>query len=632
MNRLFASISIVALAAATASAQCLDVSSPGTLITGLGVGADDVVAAAFLPLGFSFPVAGAALPSYSHVRVGSNGWIFLTDGVSTAGLPGSSSYGSTANTSSGLRGAAGNHPLLCPWWGDLAVGTGGGVYIDNTSNPGVSCKINFVNVFDWNSPAILKSFQAELFATGEVRFTYSAGMNNAATASALTRYVGVSARNNVALPATSNLVPGPASSAAGLIFETFAVGAFDGGGSTLSFVPSGAGWNESVTCQFLAASNTSYGAGCYTVSDSAYQLLANAAAASPVLTNQSVVYTPAGGSYAMSWGGGSYVAPGGGAVNLTTTATDDGEVVVTPSIAFPAPQGPQATLRVHTNGIVSWGGAPLTFPGTNAWTPTTAGFLNANNAGIYAWHDFNEAETTPAVSPRIVREEVLVGADTVLFVTWPNVENYSGTAATNPTTMQFQINLTTGVVTVVWVNVDTDTTATTSTAYLVGYTPGGTSTDGGSLDLATALPLTVASSNVAAMSLSAAPGPVSTPSSGTTVTYTINDIPLACPSPAPVFNFGVLMLSLGQDLAGTDLGFLGAPGCSLHITSIDIQLPFIGSTASQTVGFPVPAGIPYGAQFYAQAAALVCPFSLPNGQNAYGATVSNGVRSFVSSL
>lgn len=132
------------------------------------------------------------------------------------------------------------------------------------------------------------------------------------------------------------------------------------------------------------------------------------------------------------------------------------------------------------------------------------------------------------------------------------------------------------------------------------------------------------------MSLSAAPAPVSTGVSGTTVVYTIDNIPLACPSPAPAFNFGIVMISLGQDFAGTELPSLGvaSPGCNLHITSLDVTLGYVGSTASQTVNFDVPAAVSGGFLFYAQAAALICPAS-PNDA---GVLLSNGVRSYVNNF
>jgi hypothetical protein len=102
-----------------------------------------------------------------------------------------------------------------------------------------------------------------------------------------------------------------------------------------------------------------------------------------------------------------------------------------------------------------------------------------------------------------------------------------------------------------------------------------------------------------------------------------------------VFHFGGLMLSLGQDLPGTDVltGYgIDAPGCNLHITSLDVLIPYVGATPTNSVPFNVPAGVPAGAQFYAQAFSLVCPNTLPNGLNNAGITLSNGVRSLVSSF
>lgn len=134
-----------------------------------------------------------------------------------------------------------------------------------------------------------------------------------------------------------------------------------------------------------------------------------------------------------------------------------------------------------------------------------------------------------------------------------------------------------------------------------------------------------------AFTLAAAPAPVSTGSAGTTVVYSLGSVPLACPSPAPVFHFGILMLSVGQDFAGTDL-FTGyaieAPGCNLHIASLDYQIGYIGTTPAQTVNFDVPVGVPGGVLYYAQAAALICPVA-PNNA---GIIVSNAVRSFVNSF
>lgn len=131
-----------------------------------------------------------------------------------------------------------------------------------------------------------------------------------------------------------------------------------------------------------------------------------------------------------------------------------------------------------------------------------------------------------------------------------------------------------------------------------------------------------------AFTLDAAPSPVSTPSAGTTVVYSLGSVPLACPAPAQVFHFGVLLLSVGQDFPGTDL-FTGygieAPGCLLHLTSLDVVIGYVGTVPNQTVNFDVPSNIPGGALYYTQAAALICPVA-PNNA---GIIMSNAVRSYV---
>ena len=132
-----------------------------------------------------------------------------------------------------------------------------------------------------------------------------------------------------------------------------------------------------------------------------------------------------------------------------------------------------------------------------------------------------------------------------------------------------------------------------------------------------------------AFTLTAAPAPISTAGSGTTVVYSLNNIPLACPSPDPVFNFGVLLFSFGQDVAGTDLlsGYgIDSPGCNLHITTLDLVVGYIGSVPNQTVNADVPAGVTPGTFYYAQAAALICPVA-PNNA---GILLSNGVASYIS--
>jgi hypothetical protein len=235
--------------------------------------------------------------------------------------------------------------------------------------------------------------------------------------------------------------------------------------------------------------------------------------------------------------------------------------------------------------------------------------------------DYNEAE---AGSGRIKREEVVVGSDTILYVTWDNVENYSNPLVANPGTMQMQMNLTTGVVTIVWTNVDANATSGFGSSHLVGYTPAGASNDGGSVDLATTLPVVTASLNMSALSLAASPAPTA----GATVVYTTNNIPEFAPTSGLYVAVNIISLG-GVPAPGLDLGFLGAPGCAALIATLDMTQAMVGVTPSQTVSFPLPLTVPTGFQFFSQSAALFAPNTLPNGQNAFGMTTSNGISSLV---
>jgi hypothetical protein len=272
--------------------------------------------------------------------------------------------------------------------------------------------------------------------------------------------------------------------------------------------------------------------------------------------------------------------------------------------------------------MISWGALAQTFPDTNSYTPTAAGFLNGANAGFYAWHDYAENDIG---SGRIKHEEAAdAHGDTILYVTWDNVESWPLLVA-NSGTLQFQLNLNTGVVKMVWTTVDNNTASTFGSAHLIGYTPAGPSLDAGSLDFATALPLTTTAANVQAMALSASPAPVSTPSLGTIVTYTTTNMPPYDPSTSSLY-VGINILSLDQVPGGLDLGFLGAPGCRAYVSTLDLTRTMMGVTPTQTVTFAIPAGMPAGFELYSQSAALILPGSLPNGQNALGLTLSNGLR------
>jgi hypothetical protein len=605
-----------ALALATvASAQCFE-PSLGALAprTGFPAGYGDDVLFDLQPLAFTFPMGGVSA-TYTHAHIQSNGVIFLTNGAASGAT--TTGYSTTPATQlANLQGLAGQPPRIAPMWRDLdnLAANGGGVFFNNTI-PG-KFVVTWSNTVQFGSTAPVFTVQAQLFATGEVHFFYSE--SSAASAATI---AGISEGNAIAGASSVDFTtPGGNSSTTKLLFEQFAANTLDLPSKFIHFAPNVFGGYDQ-TATDCGAFNRVYGKGCYDISDSLYQHLADAALASAALSNQSLTLTPANGNYTVTWGGGAFVPPTGAAVDVFATPTDDGEQIVTPSLPFPAPTGPQAALRVHSNGVISWGSSPQTFPGTTNYTPTANGFLSGTNAGFYAWHDYAENDTG---SGRIKREEAVVGADTLLYVTWDDVDSYP-LGVVNRGTLQFQLNLDNGVVKVVWTTVDNNAASTFGSAHLVGYTPAGLSQDAGSVTLATALPLTTTSVNAPALGLAASPAPVSTPSIGAVITYTTSNMPPYDPTATPIY-VGINMISLGQVAAGFDLTALGAPGCRAYLSTLDLTQAMVGVTSTQTVTFAIPAALPPGFEIYSQSAALILPGSLPNGQNAFGVTVSNGVR------
>jgi len=617
MNRTLASLfSAVALVAAV-QAQCFETNF-GTL---LGTGDDSAFPGTSTAnaMNITFPMGGT-FTSYTHVTVNTNGCAFLWNAATGVVGATATGYSATASTQlTNLRGAAGGSPRIAPFWRDLNLtpGNNGGVWL-NTSIPG-KCVITWANAVNFGSASPVFTVQAQLFDTGEIKFFYSGTAQTSAA-----NIVGISQGGGVAAVAGVDLSAGGNSGTSQLMFEQFASGAIDLQTTGLSFVPNVGGGYDQSAAPCVPASNDTYGAGCYTIQGTGvYEQFADAALASAALQGNAITFTNTGSGYTGAWvvgGASAYIAPTGGATTLT--AADDGVQTITAPVAIPSPGGLVTQLQVASNGVVTLGTS-----GNNGgdFSPTGAEFAAAAGTGFWAWHDFNPEEAGD------IKTE-LVG--NTFCITWEGVESYASPEVLNPSTIQWQLDTVTGDASIVFVTVDSNATSTFGSGYVVGWKAPGAVVNGGSQVLATALPLSTINP-VLAMSMGITGLPLSTPSSGSTVTYNLNNIPLACPAPATVFHFGGLMLSLGQDLPGTDLlsGYgIDAPGCNLHITSIDVLIPYVGATPSNSVPFDVPSGVPAGAQFYAQAFSLVCPNTLPNGLNNAGITLSNGVRSVVSSF
>lgn len=390
----------------------------------------------------------------------------------------------------------------------------------------------------------------------------------------------------------------------------------------LETTPTGSYWNASQGAFATArlpdepAAHTAYGEGCYAISDSFYEFFATPAAASAALGGTAVELLPQQGGWLVQRGG-SFVAPGAAATALVLG--DDTAATVVPTMPVRLPDGSTAAaLQVHSNGIVA--AAPLSMTAAASAAPGVPAMLGENAAAWYSWHDFDPTE--PGSGSVLVEE-----TGGTLYVTWDGVESHPA-AASNPSTQQFQFELATGVVRIVWpalTATGTGQPSAPSEQWLVGWSPGGPSLDTGPLALASALPARVAGANTEPLHLSASPAPVSTPAAGTVVTYAIDHVPELSPGS----RLGLVVFSFAPDLAGTPLAAIGMPGCTRWVAHADATRFFGGSSASQAVPLAIPPGIPGGATLFATAVALVPPNGLPNGQNPLGAVVSNGVRTFV---
>jgi len=383
----------------------------------------------------------------------------------------------------------------------------------------------------------------------------------------------------------------------------------------LETTPTGSYWNLSQgvfanTClPARPASHTEYGIGCYTISDSCYQVLADPAAAAAVLNGRSLQFTPAAGGYAVAPGGSAFVPPTAGAVPLNLG--DDDQVAVPLAQPMPIAGGPPtAVLHVHSNGIV--GAAPLAMSAPASALPDPAGLLGEAAPAFYAWHDFDPTEPG---SGHVVVEQI----GGTVYVTWDGVESRPAVLA-NPSTLQMQFDLGSGVVRVAWNAV----AATGTGATLVGWSPGGPSVDGGAQDLFLG-PIVVGPNNLRPLHLAATPAPVSTAATGTLVTYTLDEVPAFSPG----YHAGLVVFGSTPAYAGIDLAASGLPGCNQWLGSIDWVEFVSGSTSTLASSLNVPPGIPCGSELFVQGLAVVPPRSLPGGLNPLGAVVSNGVATFV---
>jgi hypothetical protein len=440
---------------------------------------------------------------------------------------------------------------------------------------------------------------------------------------------GFSTNNVVKLDATTgNILTSFAASGARGVYElangnvmwTNSSGVWIYNGTSSTQVLAGGSYHLNVIQPQQAACHKNYGAGChdgFLNRSNLFELFPDVATAKATLDGNALQFTLTPNGYVANWLPGVaaalYVTPSGGAAIIADA--DSTTTAITPSSPIPVPGGLEATWTVSSNGILTAGN-----PGnqTTSGSPTLSSTATATRLAFYTWCNLNPAE---AGSGKIKWEE----AAGVLYVTYEGVEFNGGTPTAAPATFQFQVNLSTGDVLLLW----TSFSISSSTSdVLVGCTLAGTGQTPASQSLATVSALQLQpDATLVPLTLSAAPAPVINPS--TLVTYTATNVPEFVPGSGVYL--GTMFLSVNPLVSGFDLtGILTTvPGCNAYIGTLDLDLgagvnlaPTLSWTFTYDNVFFAPGNV-----IAAQAVALFDgAFPLLNNESG-GFLLSNGVLS-----
>jgi len=501
---------------------------------------------------------------------------------------------------------------LLPWQGDmLVVSSSGPDKVHRYTLAGAS-----VGTFN-NSASLGFSHASALASDGNVwlsTFTTDTIVKLDATTGAIIQTLPADNARGIFELANGNL-----------LWTTQYGGAFvyDFGTSTNTQVHNGSMYNLNLVdlSQGQVACHQSIGTGCHTYSgdrSNLMQLFADTPAAKAALDGNAMQYFRTANGYVANWlpgaAGALYVAPTGGATivaNASATTT-----AITPSLPIPVPGGTAATWTISSEGILTAG-----TPGNQGTSSVASLSATASATGLawYTWCNHNPTETG---SGQIKSEEI----GGVLYVTFDGVEFSGGTPTLAPSTFQYQVNIATGDVTVVW----TSFSASNSTSdVLVGCTLAGAGLTPVSQLLSSAAPYVLQPDTgpLTPMVLSASPAPVINPS--TLVTYTATNVPEFVPGSGVYL--GTMFLSGNSLPGGFDLaGILTTvPGCNAYVATLDLDLggtlnvaPTLSWNFNYSNAFFAPGNV-----VTAQAVALFDPaFPLVNGESG-GFLLSNGLVS-----
>ena len=610
MQRLLISAAAIGALAVTSQAQCFE-QNFGVLapLSGGVAGFGDDVAFDEQPLGFTLTFGAN---SYTHTVITENGIMYLTTGGGTNGPTG---LGTAYQTEDVFVGTTpGDDPRIAPLFMDFwsQPGTSGGVWINN-SVPGKFI-VTWDRMVEWwattqtSVPNTLYTFQVQIDSSGAITMYFDGNVQGTQNTGQDDPRTGVSRADGVANPGSSDLSSSPTNLTDFVMFEAFpfytppAASPFDLNNQTVSFINAGTGY-IAIPQPCTPALNESYGQGCYDISDSYYEEMSPTAMDldGKIITGISLGGAPGTQALVTTSNGAGGIAPGPNATVMPLGDDDFQDSAIV---------GGTLGVWVGSNGNIALGGA-----NSAGFVPSVSTMLNDAFPGLYTWTDLHSA--SGGGSGDIYYEE----NGSVATVTYLGVAGWNTGA---PNTMQFIWNTLTGDFSIEFENLNT----TNPEVWLVGATVGGPSVDDGGTDISALNNQVISGSNIDALALSITGAPVSSSTAGATMTYTLDNMQAY----AGGASIGLVAISVTQTNPGLPLGFLGAPGCNAYIGSLDVTLPVIGIGSSLSTTFSLPPGVASGLELYAQGVNLVVPNSLPNGQNAFGMILSNGMRQRISSF
>jgi len=406
MQRILALVSSTAALAAVAVAQCPQGTTAGLVKWSSTAGYtstfpvdDESITNPPVTLSPAFNMPGA-VGTLDQLWINSNGELYLTDSTLALTQPAfGASFG--INSLAEMRGTqAGASARIAVMAADHSGSVVAGASWDVSVDQSVAGQttVTWADMRRLGNTTDRFSFNATLFhATGAVTMNYGTTFPVTGFTG---RYVGISIGNGVGTTTSPNsdLSATPDSLTVGLLYQNFtgtAPNAWDLTGQTLTITPNGTGgYVASALTPYVpppCAFTATYGAGCYSIpgNNSFHQIFVDSPAAKLALDGNSMSLTKTSLGYNAAWngaGGPAFVVPGGGALTLTFTDVDDGNVTYTPAFGpIPVPGGTAATINVAVNGILTMAAAANN---VGDFSPAAADITNATtapNTAIYGY-------------------------------------------------------------------------------------------------------------------------------------------------------------------------------------------------------------------------------------------------------